>query len=963
VNLRATALGCVCCLVAACASEPAGDPDQKAFNTVRSASSKLSLPSDPKGLASILAVPPDSLRVAGEERYRREEYDSARAIWRVELARAEAVDDPRAAARVRMWLGLAAWKLADFKSARFEGERSLAMKRRLHMDAELARSFNALGLLDWHEGRLRDALDQFDSAKVSAMRNHDAAGVARALSNIPLIQVELGDFDAARNGFLGALTAGKGLKDDRIQGNALANLAMLDIRLGNPRRAVSLLAEARAHYRTIEYGPGESNALGQLATALSMLGDLQHAIAAADSALAIAKAEGLQQEVAAELQVLADLQLQAGSPRLALRRLAEADSIDAAVGLNLERAANLRRSAAILTDLGEYPAAIVRARQAIALHRRVEAQAEEIYDRLQLAQSLSLNQQAIEARSEADTAANHSERTANPSVVSAVAIVGARLALDAKDPNRALEYLRVAGPKTAPVDWKVADLRAEALLAVGRLDDARAEGERAISALEHERGSLGTGPLRSVYLASRSSPFAHLVAIHLARHDTAAAFAVAASLPGRTLSERFGGFVDAPRSLAAVAAGEQLLLRAATLERELADLGRDAQNAERAAALQHEVTTIRAAYEDQIARRATLPQAPMLGLAPVSLRDVQSHLANDEAVLTFLSGPTRLDLFVVRRGSYRHTSVAIGDRALAQRVRLTRELLARPRRTPDVPFALGEFYDLLLGEAERAGILAGARRLLIMPHGALGALPFAALWNRRSGRFLVEEQTLSYLPAISALTAAPHAARNISGRLIVFAPLSESLPGSAREARAIASVNPGTEVRIGSASTEAGVRAALREGASVHVASHGTHNSQNPLFSRMIVGSAQHPTAADDGQLEVHEILGLQTTSRLVFLSGCETGLGSGTESAFEPGSEEGSLAQAFLIAGAQTVVATLWRVDDAESVDLAKVFYRQVRLGASPAEALAIAQRTSIRQPGYSWAAYTVSGRPQAYR
>jgi CHAT domain-containing protein len=200
----------------------------------------------------------------------------------------------------------------------------------------------------------------------------------------------------------------------------------------------------------------------------------------------------------------------------------------------------------------------------------------------------------------------------------------------------------------------------------------------------------------------------------------------------------------------------------------------------------------------------------------------------------------------------------------------------------------------------------------------------------------------------------------MSERLVVFAPLSDSLPGTAREARAILNVRPGAEARTGSASTEAGVREALRAGSSVHIASHGSHNSQNPLFSGMIVGSVSHARTADDGRLEVHEILGVRATSRLVFLSGCETALGSGADSAFEPGSDEGSLAQAFLIAGAQTVVATLWRVDDAESVDLATVFYRQIRLGASPAEALAIAQRNAIGLSGYSWAAYTVSGTPQ---
>jgi CHAT domain-containing protein len=352
----------------------------------------------------------------------------------------------------------------------------------------------------------------------------------------------------------------------------------------------------------------------------------------------------------------------------------------------------------------------------------------------------------------------------------------------------------------------------------------------------------------------------------------------------------------------------------------------------------------------------------MLGLATVSIPSILSRLCEDDAVLTFLSGPDRIDVFVVRRGLLRHTRTALGDRALAQRVRLARELLAGLQRSPEVSKALGDLYDLLLGGAERAGSLAGVRRLLIVPHGSLGALPFGALWNRHSGKFLIEERVVSFLPTIAALTIGPRETRAVSGRLVAFAPLSDSLPGTVREVRAIASVRPGTELRIGSAANESGIKAALVAGASVHIASHGSHNSQNPLFSRMVVGRAR-PASGDDGHLDVHEILELQTRSPLVFLSGCETGLGSGTQSAFEQGSEEGSLAQAFLIAGAQTVVATLWRVDDAESVELAKTFYRQIQSGAAPADALARAQRGAIGQAGYSWAAYTVSGMWQSHR
>jgi len=69
-----------------------------------------------------------------------------------------------------MWVGLAAWRLGDYAAARREGETSLTLKRRLGLDAEVSRSFNALGLLAWNEGRHREALADFDSAIAAARR-------------------------------------------------------------------------------------------------------------------------------------------------------------------------------------------------------------------------------------------------------------------------------------------------------------------------------------------------------------------------------------------------------------------------------------------------------------------------------------------------------------------------------------------------------------------------------------------------------------------------------------------------------------------------------------------------------------------------------------------------------------------------------------------------------------------------
>ena len=76
-------------------------------------------------------------------------------------------------------------------------------------------------------------------------------------------------------------------------------------------------------------------------------------------------------------------------------------------------------------------------------------------------------------------------------------------------------------------------------------------------------------------------------------------------------------------------------------------------------------------------------------------------------------------------------------------------------------------------------------------------------------------------------------------------------------------------------------------------------NSRNSLFSRIELtpGSGE---PGDDGRLEVHELLRLRIRSPLVFLSGCETGVGAAWSNQFARGEDYATLAQAFLYAMTQ---------------------------------------------------------------
>jgi CHAT domain-containing protein len=122
------------------------------------------------------------------------------------------------------------------------------------------------------------------------------------------------------------------------------------------------------------------------------------------------------------------------------------------------------------------------------------------------------------------------------------------------------------------------------------------------------------------------------------------------------------------------------------------------------------------------------------------------------------------------------------------------------------------------------------------------------------------------------------------------------------------------------------------------------------------VGRARGGIPGDDGRLELHEILDLNTTSPLIFLSGCETALGSSADGPFAKGDDE-SLSRAFIDAGAGNVVATLWRVNDRGAVRIAESFYRRLRDGMSVPGALAMTQRNEIASGNdLTWAAYSIT-------
>ena len=242
---------------------------------------------------------------------------------------------------------------------------------------------------------------------------------------------------------------------------------------------------------------------------------------------------------------------------------------------------------------------------------------------------------------------------------------------------------------------------------------------------------------------------------------------------------------------------------------------------------------------------------------------------------------------------------------------------------------LQHLYPALV--APFAAYLEGYTHLQIVPHGALHYLPFHALHN--GACYLLETYEISYLPGADLLryctnqpTAAPvvTSVQILQQSVVLGHSFDNRLPHTLDEAQQVAHLTGGRVYLDGDATTTT-VRTVAEQCRLLHFATHGDFRDDNPLFSGL---------ALDDGWLTTMDIFNLRLKASLVTLSACQTGrhvIGGGDELL--------GLMRAFLYAGANSLVATLWSVEDCSTASLMALFYTHLMRGATKGAALRQAQ------------------------
>jgi len=423
---------------------------------------------------------------------------------------------------------------------------------------------------------------------------------------------------------------------------------------------------------------------------------------------------------------------------------------------------------------------------------------------------------------------------------------------------------------------------------------------------------------------------------------------------------------------------EEVLAAISAAQRDLARPGASAQKIAELSSALVRLEAREASLREDIARD-DVAFARLRAVAPVGVEAIRERLAPGEALIAFQAATREIDgrskwwwnggswaIAVTRRGA---RAFALPDEdVLADRIALHRGLL---RNDDDrEPAAAARLYRDVLADAFES-FPDDVDHVILVPDGPLHRLPFdalraspddpplaarvaitiapsATLWARNRDRSAaLPRGTLAFADPAPPRSAA--VAASIRGE---HGPLGR-LPLARDEVESVArAIGAPAEILVGARASERELKRRLPgPGALVHIAAHAIVHADDPARTAVVLASGG---PADDGLLQLREIVSLPLDGRVVWLSAC-----SGAEGEIVSGEGVVGLAGGFFQAGARAVVAGLWPVRDRDARDLLAAAGDAWARGATLEQAMASARRSAIDagRPASEWAGWIVLG------
>lgn len=485
----------------------------------------------------------------------------------------------------------------------------------------------------------------------------------------------------------------------------------------------------------------------------------------------------------------------------------------------------------------------------------------------------------------------------------------------------------------------------------------------ALEIIEGMRARIRVEEYAAGFIDDKLEVYSALIAVLAENGQAAAALEVAERARGRSFLDLLGGrriSFASPSDLRLASIGDSLQAQLNRLQAESLYLQAqdDPLSAQRRRELGRQIDDLRTALSEHLRRtRETDPELfSLMGVEPLNEAEIRKAAPPSGALLTWYLHRDRIYLWLVTREAIQLRQVEVNAAAVAEevtrlRTTLTRQLtLAEPSR---------RLYEQLIEPF--AAEIAGREHLVIVPHQVLHYLPFGLLQDDK-GRYLGFEHTLSTAPSLSVLGHCLRKGEAFVGmerrqmEVLAFGnpdlgSRRYDLPFAEREVRSLRRYYPSVVVRTGAEASESRLRQAAPWPPLLLFSCHGEFDEHNPMLSALLLA----PDGQHDGRLEAHELFGMEMNSYLVAMSACETGLGT-----LLSGDEVVGLTRAFTYAGASSLLASLWKVDDLATAVLVKRFFHHLAEGDSRPQALRKAQRVvaeSINAYPAFWAAFQISG------
>jgi len=830
-------------------------------------------------------------------------------------------------------LGQAYNMSGNYSQAAGPYDEAIAIQRRSRLDEDLCSSLNRKGLNEFDLRRIPSALTTFDEALQIARRLGDKRQEANILNNIGVVLKDAGQYEQARNNYQQALMLAQKLGRKGMQAVASNNIGDVSAALGQQDKALTFYQESLRINREI----------------------------------------GARKEIATNLNNIAMVYYQARRYDEAINWHRQALDLKRSIGNKLDIALGLSNLAAAYLFKGDL------------------ATAERLLDERRF---LQMNKSGVHLR--------------HPGLV--------EIYLQTGRYDQALSLLQQQLPSALAGDQVVAEHEMQTGRALmGRGDYAGASRHllKSYQLLEELRSSVvergtfltagGGGGRFRTYRALTAS-----VAEQALRGDqavpevrnyggnsAAAAFYFAEASKARSLIERVaenGRSSVAASGLPAVVREEEQQLRQQLVALEA---GRD-KAVRGGTAMYSQYQQQRQILHRQLDQLAARLQRDYPVYAAINYpRPVaadQLPLAVDELLLAYALGEDASYLFVVRKGGVqRVVRIPLKRSVLEEKVKDFLEPLTNRHQQDFSRQQAAELYQLLL--AEGLSDVRVTDRLIIVPDGILGTLPFEILVkpadsSAKEASYLGDRYVVSYYQSASLLAlkrtlpggqptrtlfalgnpdfgstaGSQQGFRGLSvvpkqyGQPVLFPPLPETETEVRRIAALLGTAIQPPDILLGAQASETMLKQSpLGTYRYLHFATHaslpGMIQEVNEPF---ILLSQRDKRSGSDGFLTLREVLDLKLNAELVMLSACVTGVGKEVE-----GEGVANFARAFQSAGAGSVVVSLWEVASEPAVEYVTLLYGYLKQGKPHAQALKLAReqmRKKYPNPFY-WGVFVLHG------